>query len=208
RDSVARLVHARDEAPFRDVADLASRAALDQRDLPLLADAGALESLAGHRHIARWVATGIEATLPLFGTVAEPEPMLKAPERHELLMSDFSTMGLSTVGHPMGLHRRAFKMAGLTTLADAAKLAHRTRVRVAGLIGMRQQPPAAKGTVFLTLEDETAWLNVVLWPEVAELHRVVLRSAPVVVVDGRIERVDGVVHLIAAAVIPAASRTG
>ncbi|WP_211004934.1 error-prone DNA polymerase [Rhodanobacter sp. B2A1Ga4] len=208
RDSVTRLIRAREEAQFRDVADMASRAALDQRDLPLLADAGALESLAGHRHIARWVATGIEATLPLFGTVAEPVPTLKAPEHHELLMSDFSTMGLSTVGHPMGLHRRAFEMAGLTTLADAARLAHRTRVRVAGLIGMRQQPPAAKGTVFLTIEDETAWLNVVLWPDVAELHRVVLRSAPVVVVDGRIERVDGVVHLIAAAVTPAVSRTG
>jgi len=197
RECVSRLLQARAEAPFRDVADLAARAALDQRDLPLLADAGALEHLAGHRHVARWVATGIEATLPLFGSVAESVPALDAPDRLALMTSDFATMGLSTSGHPMAFLRCVFTEEGLSTLAEAARLPHRRRVRVAGLIGTRQQPPAASGACFLTLEDETAWVNAVLWPDVVERYHQLLATTHLLVVDGRIERVDGVVHLIA-----------
>lgn len=202
-ESAARLLQARREAPFRDVSDLARRAALDQRDLPLLADAGALEDLAGHRHVARWVASGIEATLPLFGSAGESAITLREPSSGEDMMADYASMGLSPGSHPMALMRDALSASGYGTLADAGRAAHRQRVRAVGLIGMRQSPPAAGGVTFLTLEDETAWLHVVVWPDVAEQCRPVLRSSGAVVVDGRIEQVDGVTHLIAATVRPA-----
>lgn len=202
-DSAARLLRARREAPFRDVSDLARRAALDQRDLPLLADAGALGGLAGHRHVARWVTSGIEATLPLFGGTAEASVTLRAPTAGEEMAADYASMGLSPASHPMALFRASLSGAGLATLAEAARAGHRRRLRVAGMIGMRQSPPAAGGVTFLTLEDETAWLNVVVWPDVAERCRLVLRSSAAVAIDGRIEHVDGVTHLIAAIVRPA-----
>lgn len=207
RESVARMVVARRDAPFKDVADMAQRAALDQRDLPLLADAGALEHLAGHRHVARWVATGIEATLPLFGTTGEPPATIRAPTAEESLAADFGSMGLSTQGHPMVLLRSNLERAGALTLAEAARLPHGRRARVAALIGLRQQPPAAKGTCFLTLEDESQWLSAVLWPDVADRCRVILRTERFIIADGQIEHVDGVTHLIVAMIQPARKYT-
>ncbi|KZC30067.1 error-prone DNA polymerase [Rhodanobacter sp. FW510-R10] len=202
-ESVERILVARREAPFRDVSDLARRAALDQRDLPLLADAGALGGLAGHRHVARWVASGIEATLPLFGSSDEGTIALRTPTVGEEMAADYTSMGLSPDSHPMALVRASLSGHGYATLAEAARSPHRRRLRVAGMIGMRQTPPAAGGVTFLTLEDETAWLNVVVWPDVGEHCRLVLRSTEPVVVDGRIEHIDGVTHLIAATVRPA-----
>ncbi|KZC39898.1 error-prone DNA polymerase [Rhodanobacter sp. FW510-R12] len=203
-ESAARLLQARREAPFKDLSDVARRAALDQRDLPLLADAGALQSLAGHRHVARWVASGVEATLPLFGGTAEATVALRAPTAGEEMAADYASMGLSTGSHPMALLRSSLLGSSYATLAEAARAGHRKRIRVAGLIGMRQSPPAAGGVTFLTLEDETGWLNVVVWRDVAEQCRQALRSAGPVVVDGRIEHADGVTHLIAARVWTAA----
>jgi len=201
-ESAVRLLQARREAPFRDVSDLARRAALDQRDLPLLADAGALEGLAGHRHVARWVASGIEATLPLFGSTGESAIALRAPSAGEDMAADYASLGLSPASHPMALIRASLTANVFATLAEAGRAAPRRRLRVVGMIGMRQSPPAAGGVTFVTLEDETAWLNVVVWPDVAEQCRLVLRSSGAVVVDGRMEHVDGVTHLIAAVVRP------
>ncbi|MGH8159388.1 MAG: error-prone DNA polymerase [Rhodanobacter sp.] len=207
-DSGKRIVWARSQAPFRDLADLAARAALDQRDLPLLADAGALEGLAGHRHQARWLATGIERTLPLFAeSTPEQIPALRHPTAEETMSIDFATLGISTGGHPMSLLRDELAARGVVPLAAAACASHHQRVKCAGMVGMLQRPPSAGGVAFLTLEDETAWLNVVVWPDVADRYRWVLRSG-FLAVDGRIERVDGVVHLIAAALAPLAERTG
>ncbi|KZC26924.1 error-prone DNA polymerase [Rhodanobacter denitrificans] len=197
-DSAARLLAARSEMRFNDVADLARRAALDQRDLPLLADAGALAGLAGHRHVSRWVASGIEATLPLFGSTVEAAPMLRPPTPGEDMAANYAAMGLTPAGHPMALVRPALAGRGVATLDEARRAPHQRRMRVVGLIGLRQRPPAARGVTFLTLEDETAWLNVVVWPDLAEECAIALRSGGPVRVDGRIEHVDGVTHLIAA----------
>ena len=198
-DVAARLVAARAVAPFRDVDDLCARAALDARHRTLLADAGALRALAGHRHRARWAVQGVEAQRPLFGglAVVETPVSLPVPRVADDLLADYASTGLSLGPHPLALLRRRLDARRCRRSRELDALPHGSCVRAAGLVTVRQRPQTASGVTFVTLEDEDGTVNVVVWRDLAERQRRVLIESRMLAVDGRLEAVDGVRHLIA-----------
>ncbi len=192
------LVAARATRPFADVPDLCHRAGLDERARALLAEAGALKGLAGHRHRARWAVGGVEAQLPLFETSPREDAVtLPVPTAGEDLLADYARLGLSLGPHPLALLRRQLAARRYRRSRELRELPHGSRVRAAGLVTMRQRPETASGTTFVTLEDEDGMVNVVIWRDLGERQRRVLLESRLLGVEGRWETVDGVYHLIA-----------
>lgn len=195
-----RIMIARARRPFAQLDELACRAGLDRRCLRLLADANALEALAGHRHNARWAASGVDATLPLFagtGTTPEEPITLPTPTVQEEMLDDYAATGTTLGPHPLQLLRGALRQERCATSRELASAAHGSTVRHAGLVTLRQRPPTAKGVTFVTLEDEDGTVNVVLWHSVTESQQRELANARLLEVEGRWEAVDGTRHLIA-----------
>jgi error-prone DNA polymerase len=182
------------------VADLCERAALDRRQQGLLADAGALKSLAGHRHRARWAITGVERQLPLLGATVsgkESQIRLPMPTADEDLRADYALTGTTLGRHPLSYLRKALAARRCKGSTELDQVAHGRNVRTAGLVRGRQQPQTASGVIFVTLEDESGTINVVVWKHLAERQRRVLLESQLLAVEGRLERVDGVQHVIA-----------
>ena len=200
REEMANAIRsARSERAFLDVADLVQRTRLDRRSQGLLADAGALRALAGHRHRARWAVSGVEASLPLFDAVSatpEVDQLLPMPSQSEDMLADYASIGLTLGKHPLALLRSALRARRCLHSSELARVPHGRRVRFAGIVTMRQRPETAKGVTFMTLEDEAGMVNAVVWQKVAERQRRVLHGAQLMAIDGRLERTDGVQHLI------------
>ncbi|RMX07920.1 error-prone DNA polymerase [Corticibacter populi] len=198
QDAAARICAARTQRAFADAGDLGARAALDARDAALLAEAGALQGLCGHRHAARWAVAGIEPQRPLLdGSPPESAVQLPVPDVGEEAITDYRTLGLTLGAHPVALLRKLLRKERCASSTELTHHPHGSRVRAAGLVIMRQRPGTAKGTVFVTLEDEDGITNAVVWPDLAIAQRRVLVSARLLLIDGRWECVDGVQHLIA-----------
>ncbi|MCY1270156.1 Error-prone DNA polymerase [compost metagenome] len=200
REEDARRISAsRGQRMFTDVGDLALRADLDSRARELLADAGALRGLAGHRHKARWAVAGVEAQMPLFAgqSTEEAEVSLPLPTRGEDLLTDYAVLGTTLGPHPMKLLRGALKARRCRSSRELAALEHGRPVRVAGLVVGRQRPQTASGVTFITLEDEFGMLNVVVWHDLAERQRGPFLEARLMQVDGTLESESGVRHVIA-----------
>jgi error-prone DNA polymerase len=192
-----RIPAARAEGAFVDVGDLARRAGLGRKDLDALAAADALAGLAGHRHAARWVADGVEASLPLFPEDGDPAPApaLRAPREGEAIRDDYASTGLTLRRHPLALLRDRLRR---WRPADRVRgLAHGERVLTGGLVITRQQPSTATGVTFVTLEDETGVVNVVVWRDVRERHRATLYGARLMGVAGEVQREGEVIHVVA-----------
>jgi error-prone DNA polymerase len=197
-DMAGAVVAARARSAFASVEDLCHRAHLDERARGLLADAGALKGLAGHRHRARWAITGVEAQLPLFdGSPREQAVTLPVPSAGEDLLADYARTGLTLGPHPMKLLRRQLNARRYRPSRELLDLAHGSPARVVGLVTGRQRPQTATGVTFVTLEDEHGSINVVVWHDLGERQRRVLVESRLMGVDGRLETVDGVRHLIA-----------
>ncbi|AHE97708.1 error-prone DNA polymerase [Thioalkalivibrio paradoxus] len=200
-DSAKRIVAARVERPFRDSADLVIRARLDRAEATRLAQAGALARLAGNRHRARWDTQAVEPPLPLFPAagVSRPAavPMLPAPTIAEDLLQDYAGTGLTLGPHPLALLRGHPGLAGIPTAVELIAGGPRARVRYTGVVITRQRPGSAKGTVFLTLEDESGTVNVIVWPALVEKARAAVIHARLLEVTGVLQQEDGVTHLVA-----------
>ncbi len=196
--AAARIVAARSQRPFVDIADLCLRADLDAKARTALAEADALRALAGHRNAARWAVSGIERRLPLLpGSPDEAPVTLPAPRRGEELLADYGSTGLTLREHPMALLRPQMTARRILGLQALRGRRHGSGVHVAGLVTQRQRPATAKGTIFVTLEDEAGMINVIVWPKLALRRRRALLESRLLAVRGRWERVDGVEHLIA-----------
>jgi len=192
------IVAARAQGAFRDVRDLCLRAGLDEKARRVLAEAGALQALAGHRHAARWAVAGIERQRPLLpGSPDEDEVVLPAPTLGEDVLSDYRTLGLTLEAHPMSLLRQRLRQQRVLDSSQLRGVPHGRNVRAAGIVTQRQRPATAKGTIFVTIEDEHGMVNIVVWPDVALRRRKALLGARLLAVRGRWEQVDGVQHLIA-----------
>ncbi|MCD9026813.1 error-prone DNA polymerase [Luteimonas sp. BDR2-5] len=193
-----RISAARQQRPFTSVADLCVRAALDDRASSLLAEAGALKSLIGHRHDARWAVAGLEPQRPLFDhSPEEAEVALPVPTTGQDAAADYRSLGLTLGAHPVSLLRERLRRERCLGSVDLQTRKHGSRLRAAGLVTMRQRPATASGAVFVTLEDEGGVINVVVWRDLAERQRRELVGSRLLAVDGKWERVDGVEHLIA-----------
>jgi error-prone DNA polymerase len=205
-DEVAALVAAREEGgPFRSLADLASRAGAGRAVLDRLAWAGACDALAAAeegaggsaraRRTALWrlgVAApgtavrdeGTQLALPLELPAA---PGLRALPDWDAMIADYATTGLTLGRHPAELLRHALPADAVTT-RDLETLAHGTSVTIGGLVIARQRPGTAKGIVFLLLEDEFGTINVIVPPDVYERHRLSVRTEPLLLARGRLEK--------------------
>ncbi|MDE2613310.1 MAG: error-prone DNA polymerase, partial [Burkholderiales bacterium] len=199
-DAATRIVAARGDAPFDSVEDLARRARLDAHALALLARADALKPLTGHRHQAAWGVAGIDtrATAMLERTrTHEAAAELPEPDAAQGVLADYQATGLSLAQHPVALLRdelAAFKVQPAAVLRSypSGRLA-----RASGIVTHRQRPETAKGVVFVTLEDETGAVNVIVWPQVVERQRKALLASTLLTVYGVWQAEGEVRHLIA-----------
>jgi error-prone DNA polymerase len=200
RAGADRIEAARAECAFSDLEDLARRAGLDQRDIGALAAAGALRPLTDHRHRARWEAAGIDRGAPLLAATRIPEgiPLLRRPTEGEDIVADYAATGLSLGRHPLALLRPRLDAMQLDSATAVAGLAHDQWTRAAGLVITRQRPSSASGVVFVTLEDETGYLNLIVWERIAQRDRLALLESRLLGVRGRVQRDGAVLHLIAA----------
>ncbi len=189
-----RIERAREHGPFRSVEDFARRTGLGTRALGQLARAGALEGLRPNRREALWEALRPVTPLPL-GRAGPPRLPALAPL--ETVAWDYRTSGLSPRAHPLEPLRPWLRARGFPDARGVKGLPHGARVDYAGAVICRQRPGTARGTVFLTLEDETGLVNVVVRAHVLERHPALVRAAPVLGVSGRIEAAHGVVHVVA-----------
>jgi error-prone DNA polymerase len=199
-ESAHRLIAARAEAPFTGPEDLARRARLDAHQLSLLAQADALKALSGHRHQAAWAVAGVDTrATPLLRATRthEAEAQLPLPSVADTVLADYRATGLSLQQHPVALLREqlaAFKVQPASVLRSypTGRLA-----RASGIVTHRQRPETAKGVVFVTLEDETGAVNVIVWPQVADTQRRALLTSSLLTVYGIWQCEGEVRHLVA-----------
>jgi len=194
-----RVVAARREQAFDSVDDLAHRARLDRRELKCLAAAGALAPLAGHRRNAHWSVAGIATGAHVLAgaPVAEKQPVLPPPGEAESLLADYASTGLTLGRHPLALLRQRLARMRFATAEELKRLPGGAPARAAGIVTGRQRPGTASGTVFVTLEDETGYVNVIVWPRLVEVQRRELLSSKLMGVEGTLEREGEVIHLVA-----------
>ena len=194
-----RLAAARADGSYDSVQRLAERARLDRGDLEALAAAGALASLDGHRHRARWQVAGVEAPTPLYPSMAryEPQVLLKKPTEGQDIVADYRSLNLTLGRHPLALLRARLAAFGYCAAGELAALGHGRRVRVAGLVITKQRPGTASGVTFVTLEDESGHANLVVWKQIADEQRRELLNAQLMGVEGELQVEGKVIHVIA-----------
>ena len=198
REGGSALVRARAAGMFRGTQELATRTRLTRPDLEALAAAGALAGLAGHRRFACWQVQGIERPLPLFPSpeAAEGVPLLPAPGEGEDIVADYRALGLTLGRHPLALLRPRLRDIGWLSVAELAHRAHGEPVRTGGIVITRQRPGTASGVTFVTLEDETGHVNLIVWRRVADRQRRELLRARLLGVSGILQREGEVQHVI------------
>jgi error-prone DNA polymerase len=194
-----RIVNARLAGDYGQAQQLCERARLDRRELGALASAGALQSISGDRHRARWAVAGAEKPLPLFPSMErfEPAPLLRKPTEGQNIVADYRSTGLTLERHPVSLlrgHLDRYRYVRAERLAD---IGDGQRVNVAGLVITKQRPGTASGVIFITLEDETGQVNLVVWKQVAEKYRAALLNARLLGVAGELQIEGQVIHVIA-----------
>ena len=199
RAAAERIVAARARGPFANADDLARRALLDQQDMRRLAGADALASLAGHRRQQVWEASALKATPRLLRDAPVHEDFLElpaAPEDEEVLF-DYASTGLTLRRHPLVLLRPMLRKRHLRSAQELNDLPNGSLVRCCGIVTLRQQPQTAKGVVFVSLEDETGVVQVVVWKSVRERQRVALLQSRLLAVQGRWQREGEVCNVVA-----------
>ena len=206
-DAGLRIEGARRDRPFASVADLARRARLNRGELDALAAADALATLSGHRRRALWDTLGIDASAPRAVPLtaeapgAEAAVELVAPTEGQDIVADYAHTALTLRRHPLALLRERFNAMRLQPARDVLAARPRQTIRTTGIVTCRQRPGTASGVTFVTLEDETGVINVVVWSSVAEQYRRELLGSTLLTVYGHVERVQTrdapVVHLIA-----------
>ncbi len=199
KEVAERIEIARAIRPFDSVADLARRTQLDRHDLQVLAGANALQSLAGNRRQALWQAVGAVPDKDLLRptTPVEDLPRLRPPSEADDIVSDYRAQGLTLGRHPLELLRKQLLKQ---RFMPASVLAHYTQgqlARACGIVTVRQRPATAKGVLFVTLEDETGNINVIVWPSLVEQQRKEVLGATLLGVYGVWQREGEIRHLVA-----------
>ena len=201
------LVVARDR-PFRTLRDVWLRTGLPKAAMERLADADAFRSLGLTRRQALWAVRALDGrsaaeSLPLFARVetgdlqAEPAVRLPVMPEGEEVIEDYRALSLSLKAHPVSFLRPDLARRGILAAARLEEARHGRRVEVAGLVLVRQRPGSAKGVVFMTLEDETGVANIIVWPKILEVFRPIVLGARLVRVRGRLQKAEGVIHVVA-----------
>ena len=202
-ESAERIVaNRRADGPYRDLADLKRRAAINQGVITILADADALRGLTRDRRAAIWQALAQEQSSgdqPLLaGADADddvPDELLPMSPLDEV-QADYQTTGLSLKAHPVSFLRDWLSDQGCVSATDLAGLRDGRQVKVAGLVLLRQRPGTAKGVTFVTLEDETGPINLVLFAKVWQRFFRVAKMSHAWLVQGELQNQQGIVHVV------------
>jgi error-prone DNA polymerase len=213
REEDAKLIAERRDAGYDSVRDVWLRTGLSPRLLERLADADAFSSLGLTRREALWAAKALgrvgdcDDDLPLFGAESimaapsivsrEPDVTLPPMPLGEEVVNDYRFLRLSLRAHPAQFLRADLDRRGVLHNEALRGIANNTRVRISGLVTCRQRPGSAKGVVFMTIEDESAVANAIVWPKVFERVRPVVLGARFVAVTGRVQAESGVIHVVA-----------
>jgi error-prone DNA polymerase len=194
-----RLVNERQRGPFASIDELKRRVPeLSARELNSLAELGALNALAPHRRDALWntqLALRPVGELLEEASVEVPASPLAAMTPLERLSADFRNSGLTIGAHPMRFHREELQRRGIVSVGAAARRRDGAGVRVAGAVICRQQPATAKGFVFVSLEDETGIINVIVPPALFQTVRATLISEPYLVISGVLQNQQGAISV-------------
>jgi error-prone DNA polymerase len=193
----SRIEQAMKSGPFKDIADLQQRADLDRSVLSLLARSNALQSLAVHRRQALWAVHGLY-DLPLFkGLQRNDAVVLPHPEPTDEMNEDYSSQGFSLDHNPIAMVRKRLDHEGFVRAADIANIPEDRTIKVAGMVAHRQRPGTANGVVFMTLEDETGLINVVVKPHTFERQRKIIVGHNLLEITAKIQRDGNAVSLLA-----------
>jgi len=195
-----RIAQARAQRPYDDTPDLALRARLGRQELDALAAADALRTLAGHRRHASWAAAGAVPSHDLLraAPLAEPiRPDLPAPAEGQDIAADYRSVRLSLRRHPVALLRPQLAARNFQPAEVLNTYPDRRPARACGIVTVRQRPQTAKGTIFVTIEDETGPVNALVRPELIERQRRELLGATLLGIYGTWQSRDGVHHLLA-----------
>jgi error-prone DNA polymerase len=198
-ESAISIIESRKEKTFYSIEDLAQRAKLGKADLACLARADALSALAGHRREALWSTLAQDAASSLgLEKRRETAPAgLVAPTEGENVVGDYASIGLTLRRHPLALLRNHLKKKGLRTAEEVTQARHGQWIRTAGLVTCRQRPATASGVLFVTLEDETGYVNLVVWNDLVDRNRKPLLGARLLAVGGQVQKQGLVVHVLA-----------
>ncbi|MGE3066005.1 MAG: error-prone DNA polymerase [Variibacter sp.] len=199
-----KLVAARGNG-YADIRQLWRRASLRAAALEHLANADAFRSVGFDRRTALWDIKALPAAppLPLFAALGEdevfdePDANLTPMSLGEHVVEDYQTLQLSLKAHPMALLRHDMTQMGCVRCEELATRPNKRRLKVAGLVLVRQRPGTASGVIFATLEDETGIANIIVWPKVFETYRRVVLSASLLGVEGLLQREGIVIHVVA-----------
>lgn len=200
-----RIVQERQQnGPYRDLAEFTRRTRLGRAMITRLADSGALESISGDRRAAYWQSLAQEkspADHGLFEAMGadndeELPELLKPMQEIEEVYADYESTGLSLRAHPVSFVRPQLERLRVTLAEELKATPHGKFVRVAGLVLLRQRPGTAKGITFVTLEDETGAINLVIKPEIWQRHYQVARTSNAWLVHGVCENREGIIHIV------------
>ena len=195
-DESDRITTARGEGQFQSLEDFASRTQLEDGTLARLAESGAFENFDARRDVL-WDVLGLDRANDLHLDDVDPDAGLTPLNALEVIDWDYAFTSHSARGHPLAPLRGELAKKRLPDAATVRTLKNGTRTQYAGLVICRQRPGTAKGVVFMTLEDETGFVNLVIWEKVFQKFAVIAKTRPFLGVTGKIQSQDGVVHLVA-----------
>ncbi|RYZ87477.1 MAG: error-prone DNA polymerase, partial [Moraxellaceae bacterium] len=195
---------ARADKPFISIKEVARRTDLTTGDIEILASADAFRELIGDRFKARWEVSALTPHSELLqkGMVDEDELLMPQPSIEQNVMNDYASIGLTLRTHPMAILRAEFPFNKCKQYSQLVNLAHKSFVRVAGIVTGKQRPGTASGVLFMSLEDETGTSNVVIWTATQQRFRTEILTGKLLVITGTVEILaekvsTPVVHVIA-----------
>ncbi|WP_454442174.1 error-prone DNA polymerase [Vibrio bathopelagicus] len=175
---------------------------INKKDIELLASANALHNVSGDRFQTRWALMDSASDLPLFRQAYDKvEHALHKPNEMQDLLEDFTSVGVSLNKHPITLLEEANRLGRFTHMKDLKQQRHKSMVTVVGLVTGKQSPGTAAGVTFVTLEDNTGNINVVVWGSTARAQQQAYLTAKALKVQGVLEKEGEVVHVIAGKLI-------
>jgi error-prone DNA polymerase len=202
KEEIEKLIAARRDGPFRSIEELHRRTHLSSAAIDTLAEADAFGSMGRTRRSATWESLAVTDTpMDLFDSLTplpSPEEARQLPSMSlgQEVLADYATTSLSLKAHPISLMRDELKRRGVITSEQLGKRKIGW-VKVAGLVLLRQRPGTASGIVFMTLEDETGIVNLIVRPKIFDEHLAAARHGRILLVEGRVERSGKVIHVMA-----------
>lgn len=204
QQAASRIINARKTSYFSNIKDLVFRAKLNHHEKNLLVKANAIQRLAQHRHKAQWQSLAIENNKPLLAkldykktTPSASEQYIKAPTIEENMLADYKTTGLTLKQHPIAILREKGWLHNCKKANDLKDMRQGQFIKVSGIVTCRQRPATASGVLFLTLEDETGNMNIIIWKKTLEVFRQPILNSRLLIIKGKIEREKSVIHIIA-----------